>query len=309
MSVVMPANLILYTDIPLLNQYRNIPPPNTDVIITSIKRALSSGESICPIYIDVLCGQSNFIAHAFTTLGHDLKDVALIYKVQCYGHFVSHENVFLDELLTQLGHALHNIGTQYVRLDRLVKYFIHVCVLANKESIVVIMNDAHNLKGSDYKVLAEITAKLHADGIQLLLLLVGDTSILQDTFTPNSFQDYGIIPTSSFHIKTITTKQELMHVLSYYDVVCTNTFFPIAYGEGLRLVEDVGSLADAVRVAFAAVQHVSSIPSIALEILIQMIETCLKLYGSMGEQQYWPSKEHWLQSLSYTSYASYIQKI
>lgn len=307
MSVVMPANLILYTDIPLLNQYRNIPPPNTNLIIASIERALSNEESICSVYSDVLCGQSNFIIHAITKLGHDLKDVALVYKVQCYGHLISYENVFLDEILTQLGHALHNIGTQHARLDRLIKYFIHLCVQVNKEFIVIIMNDAHNLKSSDYKILAELIVKLKAEGIHLLLLLVGEASILQDTFTPTPFDTYGIIPTSSFHIGGITTKQELMYVLNYYDQACTTVFFPDAYREGLRLVEERSTVLD----AFKSVSTVpaTKVVGVPLEILIQTIETCLKLYGSMGEQQYWPSQAHWIQSISYTCYPSYTHKI
>lgn len=308
MTLITPTNPILYTDIPLLNQCRNIPHPQIHNILEGIKKAIINGECICPIYIDVLCGQSNFVTYTFSQLEADLKNTVLIYKIHCYGRFNYSEKSFLYEFLDQLGHSLHNIGTQYTCLERLVKYFTHLCVLYRKETIVVIINESQNLKKNDYKVLTTLTSNLKVEGIQLLFLLVGDTFTLQDTFTRIPFKDYGILIKTIFQVGTISTEQDMSYVLEQYDYICTSTFFPYAYTDGLRLIKDVNSILDAFKIV-SSTASILSVISIPLDILIQTVEICFKLYGALGEKKYWPSKQHWIQSISYTCYLSYIHKI
>lgn len=303
MTLITPLNPILYTDISLLNNCRNVLHPKTYNILEDIRKAIIRGEYICPIYINVLCGQSKFIDYISSQLEVNLKDTALIYKVHCYGHFNSVQKTFLDEFLTQLGHVLHNIGTKHTYLERLVKYFTHLCVLYEKETIVVIMNDAQNLKKSDYKVLVELIFNLKAQDIHLLVLLVGDTFSLQDTFIRIPFNDYGITINSVFQVGNLANEQEIRDVLNHYDNICTNTFFSYAYRDGLRIAEEVNNIIDAFKMTS------SSFLGIPLDILIQTVEICFKLYGSLGERRYWPSKQHWIQSISYTCYLSYIYKI
>ena len=307
MTFPIPYSYIMFQNIPILTQCRNMSPPNTDIVIDNIKNSLCNDEHVYLIPINVLCGQSNFINHLYTNLSTDLKNIAILYKIQSYGHSDSYAKLFLNEMLGQMGHSLHNIGTHKSILERLIKYLIYLSIVKNKKFILIIINNAQNLKANDYTSLATLISKLKEEGIELLLILIGDATVLKQRFTPNIFKKHHIDSINLIELKPLATKNELLYVLNYYDEHCTGVFFPNAYVNNLRLVNDVDTLLSVLNEISTSSTN-SIINNIPFEILIQTIEICLKIYGSMGENQYWPAKHHWRQSLLYMGYLEYLKK-
>jgi hypothetical protein len=166
------------------------------------------------------------------------------------GHNVSSEPEFLSQLLEASGHKYSKRTHREVMLDRLVKLYAERATALEDNHIILVVDEAQDMRESDYRTLCNLQNALDALGFQLTVISIGTHQL--------AFQKEALVLSGDLHLWArfmgevakfcgICSEQELLFVLEGYDTRSewpeqsgtsyTNYFFPLAFAGGFRLAK------------------------------------------------------------------------
>jgi hypothetical protein len=166
------------------------------------------------------------------------------------GHNIVSESEFLAELLASSGHKFSKRAHREIMLDRLVKLYATRAADLRDNHIVLVVDEAQDMRDVNYRTLCNLQNALDALGFQLTVISIGTHQL--------AFQQEVFLLTGDIHLwarfmaeqpkfRGISSEKELTFVLEGYDTLSewpensgttyTGYFFPIAFAGGFRLAK------------------------------------------------------------------------
>lgn len=165
---------------------------------------------------------------------------------KCHDRFSELE--FLTELLQAGRHRLAQTGSRLTKLDRLVKLFATRARNAGGNQIVLMIDEAQNMREQSYRILCNLQNELEDLGYQLTVISVGTQEL---AYQHSAFAQGGDLHlVGRFMVRAalfrgIHSQTELAYILEAYDseaewpegsgISYTRYFFPRAFESGFRL--------------------------------------------------------------------------
>ena len=155
---------------------------------------------------------------------------------------------FLAELLQACHHRFAQTGTRMTKLDRLVKLFATRARNAGSNRVVLMIDEAQNMREQSYRTLCNLQNELDELGIQLTVISVGTQDLVYQHSVFSQGGDLHLVGRFMLRqaaFRGLRCVQELAYVLNAYDMETewpvgsglsyTHYFFPRAFETGFRL--------------------------------------------------------------------------
>jgi hypothetical protein len=160
------------------------------------------------------------------------------------------ELAFLTELLHASRHRFAYTGTRMKKLDRLVKLYATRARNAGSHQLVLMIDEAQNMREQSYRTLCNLQNELDDLGFQLTVISVGTQEL---AYQHSAFMQGGDLHlVGRFMVREalfrgIRGESELAYVLNAYDtqtewpegsgISYTRYFFPRAFANGFRMAD------------------------------------------------------------------------
>lgn len=160
------------------------------------------------------------------------------------------EQEFLTELLQASRHRYALTGTRVRKLDRLVKFYATRARNAGSYQVVLMIDEAQNMREQSYRTLCNLQNELDELGFQLTVISVGTQEL---AYQHSAFMQGGDLHlVGRFMVREalfrgIRSPAELAYVLNAYDtqtewpdgsgISYTRHFFPCAFETGFRIAD------------------------------------------------------------------------
>jgi hypothetical protein len=224
---------------------------------------------------------------------------------------------FLTELLGAGGHRYAQSGSRGAKLDRLVKLYATRARNSGSSLVVLMIDEAQNLRDASYRTLCNLQNELDELGVQLIVISVGTQELV--------YQHSAFVQGGDMHLvgrfmmrealfRGIIGAAELGFVLRAYDegtewpqgsgTSYTRFFFPSAFEAGFRL----SPLASDLWGVFEEMAPPKMRPqlSVAMEHVAKSVEAIIRtLAGDAAAIKI--SREVLVRAVASTRYPSYMQ--
>ena len=286
------------------------------MLVQNVLFWLSSRSPGSIIYGIYRCGKSVakkvLIRAIHTTFSEEIP----IFSISCTGGKSVNENRFFGDILSGLGLALKNREKPEERRERIIRYLLEASHNANSKKIILFIDEAQNMKPLDYVLLMDIYNRLEDNNINLNVILIGSME-LKDTMdlfiAQKKMYIIGRFMINEYNFKGIQTLENIVTCLKQYDSLCypqdsgctfTQYFFPQAYEEGYRLMDDAELI---FKLITAELEKSIHSPDLNIPMLpfVQTINNCLIKIGFEGECKYKPSSEDWKEAVDMANLRKY----
>ena len=167
------------------------------------------------------------------------------------------ESEFLTELLQTAHHHYAQSGNRLTKLDRLVKLYATRARNAGGNQVVLMIDEAQNMREPSYRTLCNLQNELDDLGYQLTVISVGTQDLVYQHSAFAQGGDLHLIGRFMMRealFRGIQSVEELAYVLTAYDIGTewpegsgisyTRHFFPRAFEIGFRLTDVAAILWD-----------------------------------------------------------------
>ncbi|GAE28593.1 hypothetical protein JCM9140_4841 [Halalkalibacter wakoensis JCM 9140] len=225
----------------------------------------------------------------------------------------ANENIFFQDILLDIGHAVPFSGKADKKRQRLLWFLIERANQSGKRRIVFFIDDAQRLVDMQYGWLMDIYNDLDRVGISLTVFLVGQDELVnrRSSFGAEGKQQIiGRFMVHQHQFSGVKTKGDLEEILEGYDKysypqdttwTMTRYYFPTAYLNGFRLK----NFTDSIFEAFIQLRKAAGIRSkieIPMQYITLTIEYLLREFGVEGENLEGLSDEHFEEAVENSGY-------
>jgi hypothetical protein len=229
------------------------------------------------------------------------------------------EGEFLAELL-QTGHHRYALsGNRLTKLNRLVKLYATRARNAGGNQVILLIDEAQNMREQSYRTLCNLQNELEDLGFQLTVISVGTQELVYQHSAFAQGGDLHLIGRFMMRealFRGIRSEVELAYVLNAYDVGTewpegsgisyTRHFFPRAFEIGFRLVELAPTLWS-IYVELAPPKLQSRL-DVAMEHIAKPVETLFRRHGGDAIAIEFPRKVL-TEAVESARYSAYMQAI
>lgn len=281
-------------------------PATTNVVLT-IEKCFIEETHMCTIFTDVFCGKTNLLRNVVNSLQKGITNNPIVLNMHFYGHATFNTKYMLTDILTQIGHALANVGGTDILKARLTKYLVYLSVINKKTDIVCIISDAQNIRGKGITLLIDIAHDLWLQNIYILFVIEGETMGFKDWYNKFLYNEGKDLKIHKVEVNPIVNHEDIIRILDEFDKTQTNYFFPSTNFNAFKLAPEFHIILQAFKeFAYFSAHEFVGVP---FDILVNTIENCLKLNGITGLNHDELSKEDWLECINFSSYTRYLDLI
>lgn len=164
------------------------------------------------------------------------------------------ESAFFENLLVAVGHKEPHSGSNSVKRQRLIAKLVELVVRSGRNVLVVFADEAHRFEALDYEWLWDLHDGLEKHSVRMITFLIGNQKLKHQK---NAFRQAGETPIiSRFMVDEIPfygvrSADDVATCLLGYDEATypensdwtySRFFFPMAWQEKMRLVEEAEAL-------------------------------------------------------------------
>ena len=229
------------------------------------------------------------------------------------------EAEFLTELLQTAHHRYAQSGNRLTKLDRLVKLYATRARNAGGNQVVLMIDEAQNMREASYRTLCNLQNELDDLGYQLTLISVGTQELVYQHSAFDQGGDLHLIGRFMMRetlFRGIQSVEELVYVLTAYDIGTewpegsgisyTRYFFPRAFESGFRLADLAATLWSIYQ--SLAPPKLQTHLQLAMEHVAKPVEFLFRKHGGNAMAVEF-SREALTEAVASTRYAAYMQAI
>ena len=273
-------------------------------LMKEVEKWLSMNDCGAIIYGRSRVGKTRAITYISEELRNNFGAELPIY-VYCATDYPATQKTFYSSLLTVMKHEDAHKGTAVQLRQRLVNRIIVNAIGTKYRRAVLFVDEAYLLTEKEYIWLIDIYNELYNNDILLTVFLVGTPELKEQKISFMRTGKEQIIQrfmTNEYEFHGIRNLKEMMACLDFMDeeicipntaekIILSKYFFPLAYKDGIRLID----YATEIYSAFRELQMKYNVKSneILMKHFVDAVLYCMKLYGVHGKAHYKPEKEEW----------------
>jgi hypothetical protein len=239
------------------------------------------------------------------------------FLINCRAYKFPSEPMFMEDMLSDVGHACVRNGKPNEKRDRLIQFLIDHARRSNQNRIILIFDDAQRLHSIQYEWLMDIYNALDRCGIYMTALLFGQKDLgfkYTSLKAAETAQIIGRFMVQSHTFTGVVSLEELHTCLEGYDENSefpedsgwsfTRYFFPEMYEHGFRLK----NYAENIFALFKMAKNgdTTSKIEIPMQYLSLAVEYCLKRFGVDGDNLTHLEKKQWAEAIKNSGYSRSI---
>ena len=277
-------------------------------LMKEVEKWLSMNDCGAIIYGRSRVGKTRAITYISEELRNNFGAELPIY-VYCATDYPATQKTFYSSLLTVMKHEDPHRGTAVQLRQRLVNRIIVNAIGTKYRRAVLFVDEAYLLTEKEYIWLIDIYNELYNNDILLTVFLVGTPELKEQKISFMRTGKEQIIQrfmTNEYEFHGIRNLKEMMACLDFMDeeicipntaekIILSKYFFPLAYKDGIRLID----YATEIYSAFRELQMKYNVKSneILMKHFVDAVLYCMKMYGIHGKAHYKPVKEEWTDAI------------
>lgn len=259
-------------------------------------------------------GKTRSIKFSIKELKHTHGDNFPVFSFDCRDYRFPSDSVFFGDILDDLGHSLSRSGTAAARRTRLIQYLCSQAAETDHRRLVLIADEAQNLRQIHYKWLVDVYNELERKDIIPTMILVGQPELVhqRDAFDQaKQKQIVGRFMVHHHHFNGLRSASDLKYCLKGYDEGSeypelsgwsfTRYFFPHAFDSGWRLTGQDKML----WLAFQDIRAEAQLPGKAelpMQYVARTIEYVLRQFSNLDDHVAPLSLNQWKEAIVASGY-------
>lgn len=280
MYIVRPIDIDQH---PLVEQKYIVPTPSIDEFYDKVKRLVRLRIPGAIVHAYPRFGKTYSIRYVIRVLREDFPGI-IILSFGCHKKKTPSEDAFFANLLRAATHKSPESGTVDRKRSRLTDRIKELVDKTRYNLVIAFADEAQRLDIIEYEWLRDVHDELERAGIRMITFLVGQPQLLNQKTAFREGRQTQIISRfmiDEMRFRGVLSPEDLAACLAGYDTACfpqdsdwtyTRFFFPLAYDDGLRLVDQARALWDAFERAHADARFED-----ALEIPMQYLSRAVEI--------------------------------
>ncbi|MFZ6659087.1 AAA family ATPase [Undibacterium sp. TJN19] len=230
-----------------------IPTPSIDSVAERVSKIIRLRTPGAIIFGYPRFGKTYSIRYVISCLKIDHPNAVFI-SFGCEAKKSPSEDAFFSNLLEAAGHKGKLIGNVTKKRSRLIDRLCELVESSGHNWVVFFADEAQRLDVIEYEWLRDVHDKLERKGIRMMTILVGQPQLLHQKSALRQSNHTQIVlrfMITEMRFDGLLSAEDLATCLAGYDEACfpessewtyTRFFFPLAYENGMRLVDQAGAL-------------------------------------------------------------------
>jgi hypothetical protein len=230
-----------------------IPTPSIDTVAERVAKIIRLRTPGAIIYGYPRFGKTYSIRYVISSLRFDHPNAVFI-SFGCEAKKTPSEDAFFSNLLEAAGHKGSLIGNVTKKRARLIDRLCELVENSGHNWVVFFADEAQRLEVIEYEWLRDVHDKLERKGIRMMTILVGQPQLLHQKSALRQSNHTQIVlrfMITEMRFDGLLNAEDLATCLAGYDEArfpessdwsYTRFFFPLAYEQGMRMVDQAGAL-------------------------------------------------------------------
>lgn len=299
---------------PLVEQKYIVPTPSIEELYEKVKRLVRLRTPGAIIYAHPRFGKTYSIRYVIRVLRSDMPGVVIL-SFGCQKKKNHSEDAFFCNLLKATGHPAAESGSINRKRARLTEKIKELVDRTRYNLVIAFADEAQRLDIIEYEWLRDVHDELERAGIRMITLLVGQPQLLNQKNAFRASKQTQIVSRfmiEEMRFRGIQSVDDLATCLAGYDAACypeasdwpyTRFFFPNAYDDGLRMVDQSVAIWNAFEDAHSAARFDFSL-EIPMQYLARTVEIAFLEHAENDAPEFRFSPEIWNASVNESSYVS-----
>lgn len=240
---------------PLVEQKYILPTSSIEELYDKVKRLVRLRTPGAIIYAHPRYGKTYSIRYVIRVLRVDMPGIVIL-SFGCQKKKNHSEDAFFANLLKAAGHPAAESGSIARKRSRLTDRIKELVDRTRYNLVIAFADEAQRLDIIEYEWLRDVHDELERAGIRMITLLVGQPQLLNQKNAFRESKQTQIVSRfmiDEMRFRGVQSADDLATCLAGYDAACfpestdwtyTRFFFPQAYDDGLRLVDQAAALWD-----------------------------------------------------------------
>lgn len=247
---------VSFDEHPVTQQTYIVPTPSIDALVERVKKLIRLRTPGAIIFAYPRFGKTYSIRYVISVLRTDFPQSVFI-SFGCEAKKNPSEDAFFSNLLEAAGHKGSLIGSVSRKRSRLIDRLSELVEKSGHNWVVFFADEAQRLEVIEYEWLRDVHDKLERKGIRMMTILVGQPQLLHQKTALRQSNHTQIVlrfMIAEMRFDGLLNAEDLATCLAGYDEArfparsdwtYTRFFFPLAYANGLRLVDQGTALWEA----------------------------------------------------------------
>lgn len=266
------------------------------------------------IYGKPRLGKSRAIKYLMQVLPAEFDIPMPVFLLNCRQYKVPNENVFFEDVLKDVGHAIPFSGKPNIKRDRLFKFLLERTEASGQNRIILFIDDAQRLFELHYGWLMDIHNELDRADISMTVLLIGQEELLHQKtafIQSKKAQIVGRFMVHEYRFSGLKKIDDIQSCLACYDNDSiypadsgwsfTRYFMPDAFDDGFRLEACSSDLYD----SFKELRQENGLLKsfeIPMQYFTLAVEYSLRKFGVNGLNVGYLNRNHWKEAIKKSGY-------
>lgn len=241
---------------PVVEQKYIVPTPSIDDMYARVKKLIRLRTPGAIIYAHPRFGKTYGIRYVIRVLKEDYPKVVIV-SFGCEKKKSHSEDAFFSNLLKAVGHQGYLTGTITRKRARLIEKIEEMVDRSGHNWVVFFADEAQRLDIIEYEWLRDVHDELERHGIRMITLLIGQPELLNQKSAFRVSKQTQIVARfmiDEMRFRGLQSADDMATCLAGYDEAYfpestkwsyTRFFFPCAWSEGFRLVNEAASMWEA----------------------------------------------------------------
>lgn len=308
------ARPIEFEQHPLVEQKYIVPTPSIDELYDKVKRLVRLRIPGAIVHAYPRYGKTYSIRYVIRVLREDFPGIVIL-SFGCHKKKSHSEDAFFANLLRAAGHISPDSGTIDRKRSRLTDRIKERVDKTRYNLVIAFADEAQRLDIIEYEWLRDVHDELERAGIRMITFLVGQPQLLNQKTSFRESRQTQIISRfmiDEMRFRGIQSAEDLATCLAGYDTACfpqssdwtyTRFFFPLAYEDGLRLVDQAMAVWDVFEQAHVAARFDEAL-EIPMQYLARSVEIAFLEHSEQDSAEFRFSPTIWDEAVKQSNYVS-----
>ncbi|WEN42513.1 hypothetical protein CKCBHOJB_02108 [Thauera sp. GDN1] len=299
---------------PLVEQKYILPTPSIEELYQRVKKIIRLRTPGAIIYAHPRFGKTYSIRYILRVLKMDMPGI-VTFSFGCRKSKSHSEDMFFATLLRAVGHPAAESGSIARKRSRLVERVSELVERSRYNLVIAFADEAQRLDIIEYEWLRDVHDELERAGIRMITLLVGQPQLINQKNAFREARQTQIVARfmiDEMPFRGIQSPDDLATCLAGYDEACypfssdwtyTRFFFPYAFSDGLRLVDQTEALWDAFDAAHSEARFDFCL-EIPMQYLARTVEIAFIEYAASDAADFRFSRAIWDNCVEESNYVS-----
>jgi hypothetical protein len=238
---------------PVVEQKYIVPTPSINAMFERVKKLIRLRTPGAIVFAHPRWGKTYAIRYVVFEL-KQLYPKIVIVSFGCQKKKIPSEDAFFSNLLLAAGHEGHKLGSATRKRSRLNERIEEMVERSNQNLVVFFADEAQRLDIIEYEWLRDVHDELERNGIRMITLLIGQPGLLNQKSAFRLSRQTQIVSRfmiDELRFQGLCSVEDAATCLAGYDTALypdgtswtyTRFFYPSAWADGMRLVNEATAL-------------------------------------------------------------------